>query len=472
MGKKNSGELSLPTRSGGSSKSKSRSDAPSKGSKGGKSKGRNAPPAPLEAARGDDESEANYRRRSFPVTLRMWDFQQCDSKRCTGRRLCRFGYVKSMKPGQHFRGLVLSPAGEQIVSPADRGIVESIGISVIDCSWAKVQELPYKQVRSGSHRLLPFLVAANSVNYGRPYKLSCAEAIAATLFICGLRDEAFQVMGEFPWGLEFMKINMDCLEAYAACADSEQVVAAQNAYLASCEAEHQVRLQRVDLPGRGSDNDDDDDAESDDGEEEQLDRFGNVIPREAAATAAPPKDVRALELPRLDSDSEDEDDDDSDEEAEQLDRFGNTVPRSSVKAAGGGGETRTAHEQLFKNRTYGGSAAAAEGGDEDDNDDDIAALTKNLHLAADAVRKTQQMREARSAAAGGADDAKDAFAYSSMADVARQQLATVCLEKTAVAISGDAVLQLPESVFLQWKAEQPAASAEVDAEQEPPAATS
>lgn len=41
--------------------------------------------------RGDEESEANFKRRSFPVTLRMWDFQQCDSKRCTGRKLCRFG---------------------------------------------------------------------------------------------------------------------------------------------------------------------------------------------------------------------------------------------------------------------------------------------------------------------------------------------------------------------------------------------
>lgn len=331
---------------------------------------------------------------------------------------------------------------------------------MIDCSWAKVQELPYKQVRSGSHRLLPFLVAANSVNYGRPYKLSCAEAIAATLFICGLRDEAFQVMGEFPWGLEFMKINMDCLEAYATCTDSEEVVAAQNAYLASCEAEQQVRQRRVDLPGMGSDHDDEDDEEEEE-EEEQLDRFGNVIPREVAANATVPKVVRVLELPRLDSDSEEEADaDDSDEEDEVLDRFGNTVPRSSV------------NEQLFKHKTYGGDNVA-EG---ENRDDDMDALTKNLHLAADAVRKTQQMREARNAADGSGDDAKDAFAYSSMADVARQQLATVCLEKTAIAISGDAVLQLPESVFLQWKAEQtvdpvatetPVVSAEVDAEQEP-----
>ncbi|KAJ0389146.1 hypothetical protein ATCC90586_010374 [Pythium insidiosum] len=132
-----------------------------------------------------------------------------------------------MKPGQPFRGIVLSPAGEQALSPADREIVETLGISVIDCSWAKVQELPYKQLRSGYHRLLPFMVAANTVNYGKPYKLSCAEAIAATLYIVGMKEEAVQIMEEFSWGMEFLKINMDCLEAYAACENSAQVVEAQ-----------------------------------------------------------------------------------------------------------------------------------------------------------------------------------------------------------------------------------------------------
>ena len=179
------------------------------------------------SCRREDESDASYRRRAFPLTLRMWDFQQCDAKRCTGRKLCRLGYIKSMKPGMHFRGLVLSPAGEQAVSAADRELVMGTGISVIDCSWAKVQELPYKQLRSGVHRLLPFLVAANSVNYGRPHKLSCAEAIAATLYIVGCQDEARQVMDEFSWGAEFLKINADCLAAYAACENSAQVVKAQ-----------------------------------------------------------------------------------------------------------------------------------------------------------------------------------------------------------------------------------------------------
>uniref|UniRef100_K3WFG3 18S rRNA aminocarboxypropyltransferase n=1 Tax=Globisporangium ultimum (strain ATCC 200006 / CBS 805.95 / DAOM BR144) TaxID=431595 RepID=K3WFG3_GLOUD len=387
MGKKNGDDAKAARGKSRSSESKPKGK--------GKGRGDRHGGAPADAERGGEESEANFKRRSFPVTLRMWDFQQCDSKRCTGRKLCRFGYVKSMKPGAHFRGLVLSPAGEQIVSPADREIVTSIGISVIDCSWAKVQELPYKQVRSGAHRLLPFLVAANSVNYGRPYKLSCAEAIAATLFIVGLQDEAFQVMEEFPWGMEFMKINMDCLEAYAACENSEEVIAAQNAYLAACEQEQRDRAKRFDLPSLESDDEDEEEADDDDEEEVELDSFGNAIPKRAKL---PP----------------------------------------------------TTQEQLFKNKTYGGGDEA----NDDEEEEDITELTKNLHLAAGAVKKTQEMREARAEQLKQGDaEGTETFAFSSMDDVKAQQLATVCLEKTAVAVSGDAVLQLPESVFHQWTAD-------------------
>ncbi|KAG3068977.1 hypothetical protein PI124_g11736 [Phytophthora idaei] len=361
----------------------------------GRGKGAGAAPE-----RGEEESEASFRRRAFPVTLRMWDFQQCDSKRCTGRKLCRLGYIKSMKPGAHFRGLVLSPAGEHTVSPADRTIVESTGISVIDCSWAKVQELPYKQLRSGVHRLLPFLVAANSVNYGRPHKLSCAEAIAATLYIVGLKQEAIQLMDEFSWGAEFLKINADCLEAYSACNNSAEVVEAQDAYLAACQTEHDERLQRMNLPSLESDDDGDDEGIE---EELELDRFGNSIPREK------PTKVKTEE-----------------KEAEK-------------KAAG----EPTKEQQLYKSKTYGLQT------EEPDSDDEIASLTKNLHMSADSVKKTQELRETMKHARA-LEGEKQTYAYSSMEDVRRQQVATVCLERTAVAVSGDAVLQLPEYVFHQW----------------------
>ena len=110
-------------------------------------------------------------------------------------------------------------------------------MSVIDCSWARLAEIPFKQMRAGHHRLLPFLVAANTVNYGKPSKLSCAEAAAATLYICGHVDAAKAVLDEFGWGAEFIKLNIELLELYRTSADAEEVVKRQNEWLEKVEKE-------------------------------------------------------------------------------------------------------------------------------------------------------------------------------------------------------------------------------------------
>ncbi len=86
-------------------------------------------------------------------------------------------------------------------------------------------------------RKLPLLVAANTVNYGKPYKMNTAEALAASLHIAGLRTEAMALLFPFSYGQEFLKINHDLLEAYAACPNSAAVE------IASREAED-LRLQR------------------------------------------------------------------------------------------------------------------------------------------------------------------------------------------------------------------------------------
>ena len=60
------------------------------------------------------------------LQLRMWDFAQCDPKRCTGARLERRGVFRKMPLKQPFKGIVLSPNGTVSVSPADRPILQEM----------------------------------------------------------------------------------------------------------------------------------------------------------------------------------------------------------------------------------------------------------------------------------------------------------------------------------------------------------
>ena len=72
--------------------------------------------------------------RRVSAALAMWDFNQCDGKRCTGRRLARLGMLRTLALGAPWRGIVLSPEGRAVVSPADRALVcaPGGGVSVID----------------------------------------------------------------------------------------------------------------------------------------------------------------------------------------------------------------------------------------------------------------------------------------------------------------------------------------------------
>jgi pre-rRNA-processing protein TSR3 len=161
-----------------------------------------------------------------PIRLLAYHAGQCDPKKCTALRLERFGLLALVpRPSRLPRGaVILTPKAGRALSPADAPRAERRGLAVVDISWKRGRFPPVPQ---GTARALPYLLAANPVNYGKPFVLSSVEAFAAALVIFGHSDEAHAVLAKFAWGEQFMTLNREPLNAYAAAADSSGVVAAQ-----------------------------------------------------------------------------------------------------------------------------------------------------------------------------------------------------------------------------------------------------
>jgi pre-rRNA-processing protein TSR3 len=80
-------------------------------------------------------------------------------------------------------------------------------------------------------RALPFLVAANPVNFGKPCKLSSVEALAAALYILGEKERAGELLSKVSWGVRFLEVNREPLDLYASAKDSSDVIRIQGDYL-------------------------------------------------------------------------------------------------------------------------------------------------------------------------------------------------------------------------------------------------
>ncbi len=168
------------------------------------------------------------------VLLYAFYAEQCDPKRCTSKRLARHSLLKLLpKPGAIPRGSVLlTPVAEKALSPADRTSAVTHGLAVLDVSWKRGEFPPVPGVEA---RALPYLVAGNPVNYGKPQILTSAEAFGAALIILGFEAQARLILSKFTWGEKFLLLNREPLEAYAAARDSRDVVKAQDLFLHGTE---------------------------------------------------------------------------------------------------------------------------------------------------------------------------------------------------------------------------------------------
>ena len=54
---------------------------------------------------------------------------------------------------------------------------------------------------------MPYLLATNPTNYGKPWRLNCVEALAAAFYITGFDAYAERLLSGFGWAESFYEVN-------------------------------------------------------------------------------------------------------------------------------------------------------------------------------------------------------------------------------------------------------------------------
>jgi pre-rRNA-processing protein TSR3 len=354
------------------------------------------PPRSRQPRQGEDgDAEASSNPTSRPVfKAACWDLGHCDPKRCSGKRLMRLGMMRELHLGQRHNGVIITPNGKHVVSPADRELMDHYGAAVVECSWARTKEVQWNKVGGKCERLLPYLVAANTVNYGKPWRLNCVEAIAAAFYICGHPDWAEQALAPFSYGPSFLEINGTLLKKYAACEDEAGVKRTEQEWMDRLEREYaqsredgdddmwtsgNTNHRRLDE----SDEDSDGDEEDEDEDAEHSDEVDGIYlgkkpldpkPGEAAAPPAEEKDRYAI--------SDDSDDDAAMEEIRRKvlasKTFSNPNPESAErKKPATVPRPQNQDQHRFAPNTHIQPDSDNDNDDEDDDEDDFAGSDDN-----------------------------------------------------------------------------------------------
>jgi pre-rRNA-processing protein TSR3 len=167
------------------------------------------------------------------IDLIVYHLGEDDPKKCSAKKLYKFGYVvleKNIKkiPKQ---AILLSPFAEKSLSKEDLEIAKENGMVAVDCSWKNANKVFGYLKQIDISRALPFLIAANPVNYGKPFKLTTLEAFASSLYILGEKEHAKEILRIYKWSPHFLELNKEPLEDYSAAKNSKEIIQIMNKYI-------------------------------------------------------------------------------------------------------------------------------------------------------------------------------------------------------------------------------------------------
>jgi pre-rRNA-processing protein TSR3 len=167
------------------------------------------------------------------MKLFVYHANEDDPKKCSAKKLARFGFVKletNIRKTPR-NTVLLNPFAEKSLSKEDLNYARKNGILSVDCSWKNVEK-SFEYLNKKNHpRSLPFLVASNPVNYGKPFKLSTLEAFSAALHILGEVELSKEILKIYKWGPHFLELNKQPLEEYKKADTSAEIIEIMKKYI-------------------------------------------------------------------------------------------------------------------------------------------------------------------------------------------------------------------------------------------------
>jgi pre-rRNA-processing protein TSR3 len=167
------------------------------------------------------------------MKLFVYHASEDDPKKCSAKKLHKFGYVNLEVNIRKMPkdAILLNPFVVKSFSKEDYDIAIKNGIIAVDCSWKNAENSFDFLDKKNHSRALPFVVAANPVNYGKPFKLTTLEAFATAIYILDDIKKAKEILNLYKWGPSFLTLNKEPLEDYRKAKNSLEVIKAMKAYI-------------------------------------------------------------------------------------------------------------------------------------------------------------------------------------------------------------------------------------------------